>query len=312
MGEAISDAFEAAWADAEGSESSDTAGDDAVSGMYGADVAYGDEIDSTDEDDAGDSEIEGTDDNEDSTAEGDNAQVFDWKQFSDQKVAVKVGGEEVVIPLAEALNGYMRQADYTRKTQAHAEEVKLAGWAQQLREAIQADPAGTIEFLQKQYGVTPQVAGDVVDDEFVDPEIKSIRDLVARQEQEMRSLHSVVQQFEADRILNEVRDEMKRVQGEFPDLDPNVVLPLAAERGLSIRDAYLLNESSRIIESRKQAETAATEAAKVAERQAAKRQNLGRTSKSTGIAGTSKVQRPQFDTFAEMLKWELDHAESAA
>lgn len=39
-------------------------------------------------------------------------------------VTVKVDGKDVQLPLDEALKGYSRTADYTRKTQAHAEEVR--------------------------------------------------------------------------------------------------------------------------------------------------------------------------------------------
>lgn len=39
-------------------------------------------------------------------------------------VTVKVNGEDVQVTLDEALKGYSREADYTRKTQAHAEQVK--------------------------------------------------------------------------------------------------------------------------------------------------------------------------------------------
>lgn len=65
-------------------------------------------------------------------------------------VTVKVDGQDVEVPLSEALKGYSREADYTRKTQALAEERKgietrlTAEYANQLKQAtdlfVQTDP----------------------------------------------------------------------------------------------------------------------------------------------------------------------------
>jgi hypothetical protein len=43
-----------------------------------------------------------------------------------KKAKIKVQGEELVVPLKEALEGYMRQQDYTRKTQETAKERREA------------------------------------------------------------------------------------------------------------------------------------------------------------------------------------------
>lgn len=312
MTKSISDTFNEAWSAAESSTDGDSSGSDTSesfdTGMAGAEVSYGDEISfgETDSDD-GESETADDDQSTDAHTEGvDNGQ-FDWKQFGDRKVVLKVQGEEIEVPLAEALNGYMRQSDYTKKTQAHADQVKLAEWAQQLREAIQADPAGTIKYLQDQYGITDQ---KIVDDDY-DPELKPLFEMVSSQQREMAALQAQIQRFEADRVLNEVRSELRSVQTEFPDLDPNVVLPLAAQRGLGIRDAYLLSESEKIIGSRRDAERVAAEASRRAEIEAEKRRNASRTTKSAGVAGQSKVQPPKFESFAELLQWNLDRAEAS-
>jgi hypothetical protein len=42
---------------------------------------------------------------------------FSWDEYADRNVKLNVAGEEVDVPLKEALAGYQRQADYTRKTQ---------------------------------------------------------------------------------------------------------------------------------------------------------------------------------------------------
>jgi len=46
---------------------------------------------------------------------------FDPAEFADRKAKIKVQGEELEVPVPELVNGYMRQQDYTRKTQEHAQ-----------------------------------------------------------------------------------------------------------------------------------------------------------------------------------------------
>ena len=41
---------------------------------------------------------------------------FTWDEYADRPVKLNVAGEEIDVPLKEALAGYQRQADYTRKT----------------------------------------------------------------------------------------------------------------------------------------------------------------------------------------------------
>jgi hypothetical protein len=53
-------------------------------------------------------------------------EAFLEEQDLKKKARVKVQGEELVVPIKEALDGYMRQQDYTRKTQETAKERKEA------------------------------------------------------------------------------------------------------------------------------------------------------------------------------------------
>jgi len=57
---------------------------------------------------------------------------------NEEKIKVKVGGQEFEVTLDELRSGYMRQADYTRKTQELAEEKRaLEATKQELAEAIE-------------------------------------------------------------------------------------------------------------------------------------------------------------------------------
>ena len=50
--------------------------------------------------------------------------IFDYTEVGDKFVKLQVDGQEVVVPVKEALAGYQRQADYTRKTQELSEQRK--------------------------------------------------------------------------------------------------------------------------------------------------------------------------------------------
>ena len=78
--------------------------------------------------------------------------LFDYTEIADKVIKLQVDGEEVVIPVKEALAGYQRQADYTRKTQELSEQRKQVQYASALAEALQNDPAATLQLLQQQYG----------------------------------------------------------------------------------------------------------------------------------------------------------------
>jgi hypothetical protein len=66
-------------------------------------------------------------------------------------MTVDIGGEQV--PLDELQRGYMRQSDYTQKTQLLAQQRQQYEAATRLAEALQADPRGTLLQLAAASGV---------------------------------------------------------------------------------------------------------------------------------------------------------------
>ena len=66
-------------------------------------------------------------------------ELFDYTEIADKVIKLQVDGEEVVVPVKEALAGYQRQADYTRKTQELSEQRKQVQYASALQEALQSD-----------------------------------------------------------------------------------------------------------------------------------------------------------------------------
>ena len=84
--------------------------------------------------------------------------TYDYLDLDDETsskyVKVKVDGEEVEVPLKEALEGYQRQADYTRGKQSLAEQRREAEEAIQVYQAMQSNPGLTIQVLANRAGVS--------------------------------------------------------------------------------------------------------------------------------------------------------------
>ena len=143
---------------------------------------------------------------------GETRSYFNWDEYADEVVKLPVGGEEIEIPLKEALSGYQRQADYTRKTQELAEQRREVQFASALQQALDKNPAETLAMLQQHYGVGVQQEPEF--DEYMDPWEKEYRTLDSRirafeEQQAMQQLESTVQslqqrygsEFDADEVI---------------------------------------------------------------------------------------------------------------
>lgn len=108
-----------------------------------------------------DEELEGDEEFEDNDAElVDDEQELDEEPEVAETFSVKVDGEEVEVDLQELRSGYSRTADYTKKSQALAEERKLF---MQDRDAVSLERqqyAQLLGALQAQIGATDEVAPD--------------------------------------------------------------------------------------------------------------------------------------------------------
>lgn len=147
--------------------------------------------------------------------------LFDYTQYADNMVRLQVNGEEVVVPLKEAIAGYQRQSDYTRKTQELSEQKKQIQYAAALQEALEKDPATTLQLLQETYGLTNQYSND--DDwEATDWEDPS--------NQQLKSLEQRLAVFEQERAMTELERTIESLQaryGEAFDADEVVAKALA-------------------------------------------------------------------------------------
>ena len=142
-------------------------------------------------------------------------------EFGDKYVSVSVGGEEIKVPLKEALSGYQRQADYTRKTQELSEQRRQVQFGAALQEALQNDPQGTLNLLSQHYGVQQAPSED--EDLFMDPVEKQFRELEQR-----------VQAFEHQKAIDELERTVQSLQSKYGnDFDANEVVSKALALGSS-------------------------------------------------------------------------------
>lgn len=149
-------------------------------------------------------------------------------------VRVKVDGQDEEVPLREALSGYSRTADYTRKTQELAQQRQQAEYALTVERALQAQPAETLRLLAQQYGVdfgpqAPAPAPDYDDYEnpYADPTERRLIEL-ERQNQ------ALSRQWEERQAHETLRTTIGQIQQRYQlnENDVREVVSTALQRGM--------------------------------------------------------------------------------
>jgi len=153
-------------------------------------------------------------------AEVEPLEYFAWDEYGDKSVKIVVDGEEISVPLSEALNGYQRQADYTRKTQELSEQRRQVQFASALQEALQNDPSSTVELLSQHYGLKTQQPSEE-ELEYMDPAEKQYRQLETR-----------IQAFEQDKAMRELENQIESLSRRYGEtFDANEVVAKALATG---------------------------------------------------------------------------------
>jgi len=271
---------------------------------------------------------DGTDDvdatNEDFVAppeDGDTenlADGWDWKEFASNPVAVKVDGKEIEVPLEELRNGYMRQQDYTRKTQALSEQAKLAEWASDFQSRFQQNPEAIVRMLASAVGLDQSYSQQQNEpDPFSellrsDPELQPVANMLQQQQQMISALSQQLEelsgqtgqtreQLERDKSIQAVKQEIDIVKQEFEDFDEMQILPVAAQTGLDLRSAYLMVKGQELVEgSRKVAVKPAAPVKKPAVSES-KKKATGMVTNSR-MSATPSTDGDQYDSFAELFE----------
>jgi hypothetical protein len=148
-------------------------------------------------------------------------ELFDYTEIADKVIKLQVDGEEVVVPVKEALAGYQRQADYTRKTQELSEQRKQVQFAASLAESLQKDPAGTLQALNQHYGLGAPTQDQQVEEEWLDPAEKHLRQLEQR-----------IASFEQQRAMDDLTRTIDSLQSKYgDDFDADEVVAKALATG---------------------------------------------------------------------------------
>jgi hypothetical protein len=153
-------------------------------------------------------------------------EYVDTDAFSDKYVKVKVDGEEVSVPFNEAIQGYQRQADYTRKTQELSAQREQFQFASTLQQALENNPQQTIELLSRHYGVA-EAQRMVADAQQQEPEVPQFDDPL---EQRIWETEQRIQQYEQERANEQLQKEIGRLQSTYEDFDPQEVVRAALQR----------------------------------------------------------------------------------
>ena len=167
-----------------------------------------------------------------------NGDYFAWDEYADRPVKLNVAGEEIDVPLKEALAGYQRQADYTRKTQELSEQRKQVQFGAALQEALQNDPQSTLELLKQHYGLNEQQPSDE-DELYLDPA-----------EKQFRQLESRIKAFEQEKAVRDLERSVELLSKKYGDaFDADEVIAKALATGNpNLEAVYKQTAFNRIFE----------------------------------------------------------------
>lgn len=178
--------------------------------------------------------LDGAADVADETVEPDPEPVYDYLEVDDptsKYVKVTVDGEEQSVPYEEALQGYQRTADYTRKTQELAEQRRQAEEALQIQQAMHANPGLTVQVLAAQQGLSvEQYLGLQQQQQYqptdTQPEVEyddPLERQLAEERQARLALEQRLDRQDANQTLMRAVDGLKQSYGIDDDAAKSVV-----------------------------------------------------------------------------------------
>ena len=178
-------------------------------------------------DDPGDGQIESGAPEQVATDEAPARQYLDVDDPDNRWVRTKINGEETEVPFSEALRGYSRTEDYTRKTQEVARLREEADLGIKLQAALAADPVATIQLLQTRYAQQQQAPEP--EPEFDDP----LERMLHQERQAREALESRINAREADEQLQRMVGTLRN-QYNANDEDIRNVITAAYQQQLPV------------------------------------------------------------------------------
>lgn len=238
--------------------------------------------------------------------------------IANRHVRVKVDGEEISVPLSEALQGYQRQAAFTRHSQQLAEQRREAEDAIRLHQAMQANPGLTMQVLanragmsvQEYLGLTPQQQAAAVaeqETEYDDPLEREI----AVERQARLALEQRILQREADEQLRGAVHGLQQQYGLNED-QVRAVVGQTMQMGLGIELLPMVYQAMAFQAMQQaQAEAAQQQQATEAQRQAAAAQASAVIGNGTGVVGGSPTPaNPSYSSYREAIAAAFDEVEA--
>lgn len=183
------------------------------------------------------SATEGFPSNDDGLGETSNLESFELDasegslQESESPLEALFEVDGTAITLEEARKGYLRQSDYTKKTQELAELRSQLAEAEAIAAALRNNPVETIAALSEAFGLTEQQVVDMrlddADYEY-DPQAERIAALERKLEAQERA-----------QSQKAVEKELAQLHEQFGDFDDNVLFAHAIKNNFpNLRSAY--------------------------------------------------------------------------
>jgi hypothetical protein len=238
--------------------------------------------------------------------------------LASRHVRVKVDGEEISVPLSEALQGYQRQAAFTRHSQQIAEQRREHEDALRLHEAMRQNPGLTMQVLasragmtvEEYLGLTPQqqaAAQAEAEPEYDDPLEREI----AVERQARLALEQRIAQREAD---DQLRSAVTGLQQQYGLNDDQIraVVGQTMQMGLGIEMLPMVYQAMAFQAQRSaQQESTAQQQETETQRQAAAAQAAAVVSNGTGVNGGSPTPaNPSYSSYRDAIAAAYDEVEA--
>ena len=283
-------------------------------------------------DDGGQGVVEATEEATEATPAFDEADLLDTSEIGDRMVRLTVDGEEVVVPLSEALSGYNSQAASTKRFQEAAtlkQEAEAsrreAEQAVNLARAVSNDPGMTMKVLASQAGLTveqflnltPNQQQNIAEATEVEPEFSDPLERALYQERQARlaleqrigAQEEMYASQQADARIAQSIGALQSQYGATPE-DAKYVIRQAYEMRVGPEMFPMIYQSQMYQKSQAtnsaQAEAAASGVAETAQRQQAAAQASNAISTGTGVVGTAPAQVVQPMTAEEAIRSTLE------
>lgn len=202
---------------------------------------------------------------------GFDGQILPIDDYKDFHVPVRVDGEEILVPLVEAVQGYQRQADYTRKTQEIAQQRQDLQVVAAIKTALDNDPVGTLQALSEHYGVgvAPQGAPQT---SYESDDMWGFGGATEQSDPRLSQLEQRIAQFEKAQAQAQLEAEIGRLQAKYGEsFNAQEVLAQAVASGDSnLERVYKLIDYDRVaVQGRAQQQVATKTQQAVAAKKAA-------------------------------------------